>query len=144
MNDVQSLYEIEDEQAANPEKTDPSYVQDFLQELIEAAEREDNMRQMSASDHTTICEMHNEANRTRDIRFERHQVYNRYWRPGKPLKVQIGPVARVESASYPSGGLPDEPKSVIGRRLKKEREERRVNGIIRALNNDNEGRLKRW
>jgi len=144
MNDAQSLYEILDEQAQEGVVEDhPSYEVDLPEEAVP-----DNVCHLTAEDHAFITELCNEANRGRGTQFIQHQVYNRFWRPGRPLKIQLGRAVRVEAKSYPSGNLPAEPRSVIGKKIKAEREKRleeaRIKNLIYTLNNDNESRLRSW
>ena len=145
MNDAQSLYEILDEQAQEEVGEDHlSYEMDLPEESVP-----DNVCHLTAEDHALITEACNEANRGRGTEFVRHMVYNRYWRRGKPIKVEIGPATRVEIKKYQGGiPLPAEPRSVIGKKIKAEREKRleeaRIKNIIYMLNKDNESRLQSW
>ena len=128
MNDVPDVYEVIDEQSVEGAREEPSYEADFLRALIEE-EALDNVRTVSAEDHEikqVIIQVNNEERRPR-TQHVRHTVWNRYWRPGRPLKVQVGASVAVEHASYPTQdgreiSLPNEPRSVIGKRIKAERE----------------------
>jgi hypothetical protein len=106
--------------------------------LMAEAENPPNIQINSADIHEAL----HAAEGDRKIEFVRHRIENRYWRPGRDLHRFIGQAQRVEtSTSSPKTGLPDEPRSVIGKRLRGEAEvaERKA----RRPQNNQAG-LKRW
>jgi hypothetical protein len=95
------------------EAQEPSYEVDFLAE----EDQPQNIQIMDADIHEAL----HAAEKNRKIEFVRHEVLNRYWRPGRNLTRFVGQAQRVEiSTSEPKTGLPDEPKSYIGKRLRAE------------------------
>jgi len=131
------LSEVGDEdfgdfEAKEPEgaRVDPSYEVDYL---IGINENEAPIFEMDP----TIHEMLRKGALSRKIEFVRHTVWNRYWRPGRPLRIDVGQAVRVEKSTEDGVGIfpwafGEEPRSYIGKKIKQEEIVRQMNRPIKT------------
>lgn len=91
----------------------PVYETDYLQAMIDQEEMAKNMIVQSSEEHEATIE----ALKTKVTAICRHKVQNHFWRPGKPLEVEVGQATFIGIAG-PKEVKPlaanHQPKSFVG------------------------------